>query len=501
MNFFINVDLSNPSSGIEHSEIKRLRLFQKFHQPAKIVTTFYRNNWTAGPGRFGVAVQDVINIFDYLGGNDNNFYQNNTIVEYCQKNNYLQRQFLGQEKEELGYLVLTSDGRQALVRASASTKQVLSVAFAPLGNQTPNYGEAYDNRGFLSAKYYYDQRGNVKKQDIINMQGKKICTQVFKDNEHVALYKLNFRGHKYNFQDLRDFQAFFFDHLNQDYGENNLFISDRYECTEALSRMQTASRKGVYIHNQFGSDPRGNPLTSRLNYNYRFALEHADLFDFIICPSKTEKSELNQRFHFGDKVRSIPGGFSQTEIPKVSWTQRDRYRIMMVARISEEKQLSQAIQILQLVHVDIPQVHLDIFGGVTQTKEYDHIKGLIAANNLRHAVKLCGVKSDLNSEYDQAGILLLTSISEGFPLTFLEAVSHGVPLVAYDCRYGPRDIIQDGINGYLIHQDAPEEAAQKIIQIMSDSSLQQNLCRGSYQTAVKFNSKNIWQLWQNIIYL
>ena len=120
-------------------------------------------------------------------------------------------------------------------------------------------------------------------------------------------------------------------------------------------------------------------------------------------------------------------------------------------------------------------------------------------NNLRHAVKLCGIKSDLNAEYDRAGLLLLTSISEGFPLTFLEAVSHGVPLVAYDCRYGPRDIIQDGSNGYLIQQDAFEDAAQKIIKIMSDSSLQDNLCQGSYQTAVRFDAQHIWQLWQNIV--
>ncbi|MGL5884958.1 MAG: hypothetical protein ACRCY2_02900, partial [Bombilactobacillus sp.] len=111
MNFFVNVDLSNPSSGIEHSEIKRLRLFQKYHQPAKIVTTFYRNNWTAGPGKFGVDVQDVINIFDYLGENESDFYQKNTIVEYCQTNHYLQTRFLGKEKDELGYLVTTSDGR------------------------------------------------------------------------------------------------------------------------------------------------------------------------------------------------------------------------------------------------------------------------------------------------------------------------------------------------------------------------------------------------------
>ncbi|MBA1394274.1 hypothetical protein EQ500_10450, partial [Lactobacillus sp. XV13L] len=186
MNFFINVDLSNAGSGIEHSEIKRLRLFQKFNQPAKIVTTYYRNNWAAGPGKFGVQLDEVINIFDYFGQNENDFYQRNTIDDYCQRRHFTQQRFLGQDKNELGYLVYTNNGQQALVRVYASNLQVSSIAFAPIGSQKPVYGEAFDGRGFLSAKYYYDQNGHVKKQEILNTHGETFCTQVFKDDKHVA---------------------------------------------------------------------------------------------------------------------------------------------------------------------------------------------------------------------------------------------------------------------------------------------------------------------------
>lgn len=499
MNFFVNVDLSNASSGIEHSEIKRLRLFQKYNQPAKIITTYYRNNWAAGPGKFGVQMDEIINIFDYFGDNDNDFYRSNTIEEYCQRNHYIQQRYLGQDKDEFGYLVYTNNGQQALVRTYVSNQQVSSVAFAPIGSQKPVYGEAYDGRGFLSAKYYYDQNGNVKKQEILNTKGETFCTQVFKDDKHVALYKLRFRGQKYNFRDLRDFQALFFDSLNRDYGENNLFISDRVECTEGLTHMQTPAKKAVYIHNQFGDNPRTSPLTGGLNFNYRFALEHAELFDWLICPSQFEAEEINQRFQIADKVIAIPGGTAMTDVPQLTMKERDRYQIMMVARISGEKQVPQAIKILQQVRKQVPQAHLDIFGGVTEQKEYEQVKSLIGTNNLRHAVKIRGIIPNLDPEYDQAGMLLLTSISEGFPLTFLEATSHGVPLVAYDCRYGPRDIIQDGKNGYLIHQDDQKTAATKIIKTMTDEKLQQQLSEGSYQTAQRFDDEHIWKLWQSVI--
>ena len=82
MNFFINSDLSNLSSGIEHAQLKRLRLFQQFGQPVKILTTFYRNNWAEGPGRFGLTTNDVLNIFDYFVHNIPVHYRPNQISPF-----------------------------------------------------------------------------------------------------------------------------------------------------------------------------------------------------------------------------------------------------------------------------------------------------------------------------------------------------------------------------------------------------------------------------------
>lgn len=494
------MDLSNISAGIEHSEMNRLRLFQQHQVPAKIVTTYYRNNWAAGPGKFGLDLDDVINVFDYFGENHVDFYQTNTVKDYCRTHNYQLVQELGSDGAELGFKIQTHDGRQGLVRADDQSQQLTSVVFAPLGSQVPSVAEGYDTRGFLSSKYYYDRHGQVTKQEVLNEQGQIVCTQVYKgDHQGVALYKLKYHGKKYRFTDLRDFQAFFYDCLNQDYGMNNLFIADRVECVESLPRMQTPAQKAFYIHNQFLNGWQADVLTGGLNFNYEYGLTHNEEFDYIICPSNWEKQEINQRFHIGEKVVAIPGKPSQTDVPQVEFAQRDPHLIIMVARISPEKQVDQALKVLQRVRREDPLAHLEVYGGITYQQEAQKINQTVLDLKLQDAVQFKGVVANMAEVYDRARVLILTSFAEGFPLTLLEASSHGVPMVSYDCRYGPREIVHDNENGYLVPQDAVATAAHKVIKILQNDQLAQKLSQGAYQSAHQFDPTAIWQLWQPLI--
>ncbi|WP_242491632.1 glycosyltransferase [Holzapfeliella floricola] len=56
---------------------------------------------------------------------------------------------------------------------------------------------------------------------------------------------------------------------------------------------------------------------------------------------------------------------------------------------------------------------------------------------------------------------LLTSSVEGFAMSVLEGLSNGVPQISYDIKYGPKDIITDGEDGYLVKPDDIDELAEK----------------------------------------
>ncbi|MBN2167174.1 MAG: glycosyltransferase [Marinilabiliaceae bacterium] len=89
---------------------------------------------------------------------------------------------------------------------------------------------------------------------------------------------------------------------------------------------------------------------------------------------------------------------------------------------------------------------------------YDHLKQknseklrqIISDNNAQERVILAGKQNDVESYYLKSKIFAFTSSSEGFPNVIGEAMSAGLPVVAFDCIAGPSDMITDGVNGYLI---------------------------------------------------
>lgn len=172
---------------------------------------------------------------------------------------------------------------------------------------------------------------------------------------------------------------------------------------------------------------------------------------------------------------------------------------MMVACISAEKQIPQALLILQGVVNHLPHVHLDIYGSVTSTTEYQLVQTQIQALHLQASVRFKGNIDNLSHYYYQARVLLSTSNTEGFCLSTLEALDHGAPVVGYDCRYGNNEIIQDGSNGYLILLNDLQQPTQRVIQILTNSTLAQKLSTQAYQSAKKFSTPQLWSRWQKVL--
>jgi glycosyltransferase involved in cell wall biosynthesis len=75
---------------------------------------------------------------------------------------------------------------------------------------------------------------------------------------------------------------------------------------------------------------------------------------------------------------------------------------------------------------------------------------LIKNYNIEDTVTLLGKVKDIDKYYAQSDMLLMTSRYEGLPLVLLEAKSWSLPVIAYDCPTGPREIIENDIDGFLI---------------------------------------------------
>ena len=95
-------------------------------------------------------------------------------------------------------------------------------------------------------------------------------------------------------------------------------------------------------------------------------------------------------------------------------------------------------------------------------------------------------------------MLLLTSIYEPFGLVMPEAMSYGLPVVAFDCPYGPSDIITDGVDGFLVKDRSIEDFANKVCRLIEDEDLRRRMGVAGAKSSLRYSAENIMPLWRNL---
>lgn len=119
---------------------------------------------------------------------------------------------------------------------------------------------------------------------------------------------------------------------------------------------------------------------------------------------------------------------------------------------------------------------------------------------LQKYIKILPPIQDVAKYYQSGSLFLLTSHSEGFGMVLLEAISFGLPCISYDCPSGPRDIVENDVNGYLIPMDDFENFKNKTLSLLTDPEKLHKLANGAYSTSLKWNDEAVLSEWKKIIY-
>lgn len=144
----------------------------------------------------------------------------------------------------------------------------------------------------------------------------------------------------------------------------------------------------------------------------------------------------------------------------------NRLLLLAVARLDEEKQFDMLIDAFSALAPRFPEWDLAILG---EGVERAALEARISATVLMGRVHLPGRVGNVGEWYDRADLYVMSSRFEGFPNTLLEALAYGVPAVSLDCTTGPSEMIQDGVNGYLVKPEAGAEGlAARLGQLMAD---------------------------------
>lgn len=170
-------------------------------------------------------------------------------------------------------------------------------------------------------------------------------------------------------------------------------------------------------------------------------------------------------------------------------------RIIAAGRLEKQKGFDLLIEVWKLIEPLSKDWELDIFGEGSLELE---LKNQINKYGLKK-IHIKGFANDLQKELKNAGIFAFSSRYEGFGLVLLEAQAQGLPIISFNCKEGPAEIIDDGVNGFLVDPEDVNDFAEKLLKLMLNDNLRISFSKNSQKDLYRFNLDNITNKWVEVL--
>jgi len=201
--------------------------------------------------------------------------------------------------------------------------------------------------------------------------------------------------------------------------------------------------------------------------------------DALVTLTARQGEDLAQRFGATNNLFVVPNPI-RSPVPPDPPLRRDPHRLAAVGRLGGQKGFGDAIQAMAIIRDRVPTARLDIYG---EGNQREALTDLIARLDLAEAVTLHGHVVGARDRLWTAAALLMPSRFEGYPLASLESLAHGCPVIAYDIKYGPREQISPGVDGFLVPPRDFHTLARRAIEVLTEPDLAARLSAGALRKA------------------
>lgn len=171
-------------------------------------------------------------------------------------------------------------------------------------------------------------------------------------------------------------------------------------------------------------------------------------------------------------------------IPKSTYDFSEKIEIIHIGRFADAKNHSNLVDAIWLIHTKYRNIHLSCYG---KGELFDEINMKIKRLGMEEFVTLHGVKTDVYSYLSRSDIFVLPSLWEGAPITIIEAMASGLPIVTTDVG-GIGEYIIDNITGIIVNID-PQSIAKGIEKLIIDQSLRTRLGHNALMNSKRFSSQ------------
>jgi glycosyltransferase involved in cell wall biosynthesis len=188
-------------------------------------------------------------------------------------------------------------------------------------------------------------------------------------------------------------------------------------------------------------------------------------------------------------VVNDPVSIDLSKCVKYSSFNNNNIKIAWVGNLISQKRLDTAIRVIANLKLTFPNVQLLVFGEKREPI-YTEVKELIRYLGLTDNVIFMGVKTPIESWLVNCDVLLATAQNEGMGRSLIEAMLVGLPVVASD-HAGHKEVVDNGVNGFLVQLENVEAYAQKIKCIISDSKVKRQIVLQAKITAKTRYSESV----------
>ncbi len=267
----------------------------------------------------------------------------------------------------------------------------------------------------------------------------------------------------------------------------DVIISSRTFLNEWLSNY---AKDGVltigWEHNHYHNDMKYaiDVIRSCKNLDY-FVLVSNDLYEFY----SKKLIDYNCKCVY---IPNVLDSFPDKCAPLVE------KRLVSVGRLSKEKGYIDLLRLYNILVKEYPDWSLDIVGdGPEREKLEDYIK----SHNLFDKVTLHGYQGReyIDKLLNKSSIYLMTSYTESFGIVLIEAMSHGLPCIAFSSAEGARELIDSGRTGYLIKNRNNRAYIQKVEDLINDIDARKRIGHESRKNVKKYNGEEVVKLWYDIL--
>lgn len=226
-----------------------------------------------------------------------------------------------------------------------------------------------------------------------------------------------------------------------------------------------------------------------VKYARKIAAKHAD------CVVVLGKNDLNNYLTHYKHIKRITCIYNPIAVDVYETSPLTQKRAIAVGRLHRQKGFDMLIEAWSLIEKEVPDWNLDIYG---QGLLKDNLQGRIDELQLKN-IKLRGFSDDIHKEYMNSSLFFFSSRFEGFGLVLMEAMATGLPAVSFRCKEGPEEIIDDGVNGFLVEEGNVRQFADCAIKLMNNENLLKQFASKTKKDLGRFDTDTIIEQWIELL--